>query len=186
VMSASSSIGYWAVATWIPAYTESVAVAAGVPNAARWAAIAGLSHTVGAIIGYLAGGFLADIVGRRTLLAGFFVGGLLTIPLLYGWSESLPAIVIAAGLNGMLTLGQFVWMAIYPPELFPTAVRATAVSLIFNSVRFISFLGPLFAGVLISRLGGYGATAMLFSIVYVLALAVVPLMPETKGKPLPA
>mgnify|MGYP001603474510 CR=1 FL=1 len=120
------------------------------------------------------------------LLAGFFAGGLFTIPLLYVWTESLPAVVLAAGLNGMLTLGQFVWMAIYPPELFPTAVRATAVSLIFNSARFISFLGPLFSGVLITRLGGYGATAMLFSLLYLVALCIVPFVPETKGKPLPA
>ena len=186
VMSVASSVGYWAVATWIPAYTESVAKAAGESNPGRWAAIAGLSHTVGAIIGYLAGGFLADVIGRRALLACFFGGGLLTIPLLYVWTHSLPAVVLAAGLNGMLTLGQFVWMAIYPPELFPTAVRATAVSLIFNSARYISFLGPLFAGVLITRLGGYSATAMLFSVVYVFALCVVPFLPETKGQPLPA
>ena len=186
VMSVASSVGYWAVATWIPAYTESVAKTAAVSNPGRWGAIAALSHTVGAIIGYLAGGFLADVIGRRALLACFFGGGLLTIPLLYVWTDSLPAVVLAAGLNGMLTLGQFVWMAIYPPELFPTAVRATAVSLIFNSARYISFLGPLFAGVLITRLGGYSATAMLFSLVYVLALCVVPFLPETKGKPLPA
>ena len=186
LMSVASSVGYWAVATWIPAYTVSVATSASVANPGRWGAIAGLSHTVGAIVGYLAGGFLADVIGRRALLACYFGGGLLTIPLLYVWADSLPAVVLAAGLNGMLTLGQFVWMAIYPPELFPTAVRATAVSLIFNSARFISFLGPLFAGVLISRLGGYGATAMLFSVVYLLALGVVPFMPETKGKPLPA
>ena len=186
VMSGASSVGYWAVATWIPAYTVSVATAASVADPGRWGAIAGLSHTLGAIAGYLAGGFLADVIGRRALLACYFGGGLLTIPLLYVWAESVPAVVVAAGLNGMLTLGQFVWMAIYPPELFPTAVRATAVSLIFNSVRFLSFLGPLFAGVLISRLGGYGAMAMLFSVVYVIALAVVPLLPETKGKPLPA
>jgi len=186
VMSVASSVGYWAVATWIPAYTESVAKAAGESNPGRWAAIAGLSHTVGAIIGYLAGGFLADVIGRRALLACFFGGGLLTIPLLYVWTHSLPAVVFAAGLNGMLTLGQFVWMAIYPPELFPTAVRATAVSLIFNSARYISFLGPLFAGVLITRLGGYSQTAMLFSVVYLFALMVVPFLPETKGQPLPA
>lgn len=185
-MSVASSVGYWAVATWIPAYTEAVAKSASVANPGRWGAIAGLSHTVGAIVGYLAGGFLADLIGRRALLACFFGGGLLSIPLLYVWTHSLPAVAFAAGLNGMLTLGQFVWMAIYPPELFPTAVRATAVSLIFNSARFLSFLGPLFAGVLISRLGGYGATAMLFSIVYALALVIVPFMPETKGKPLPA
>ena len=47
-------------------------------------------------------------------------------------------------------------------------------------------LGPEQWRVLISRLGGYGATAMLFSVVYLLALGVVPFMPETKGKPLPA
>lgn len=185
-MSVASSVGYWAVATWIPAYTESVARSAAVADPGRWGAIAGLSHTVGAILGYLAGGFLADVIGRRALLACFFGGGFLTIPLLYLWSHSPEAVVVAAGLNGMLTLGQFVWMAIYPPELFPTAVRATAVSLIFNSARFISFLGPLFAGVLISQLGGYGATAMLFSLLYLAALCVVPFVPETKGKPLPA
>ncbi|MGH9784955.1 MAG: MFS transporter, partial [Terriglobia bacterium] len=44
-MSIASSVGYWAVATWIPAYTESVAQSAAVANPARWGAIAGLSHT---------------------------------------------------------------------------------------------------------------------------------------------
>lgn len=186
VMSVGSTVGYWAVSTWIPAYVESIAKTASVPNPARWGAIAGLSHTIGAIIGYLAGGFLADLIGRRVLLACFFGGGLVSIPVMYLWTHSLPAVVLAAGLNGMFNLGQFVWMAIYPPELFPTAVRATAVSMIFNSARFVSFLGPLFAGILITHLGGYTATALLFSPVYVLALCAVPFLPETKGKPLPS
>ena len=186
VMSISTIIGYWAVATWVPSYVESVARAGGSGNPARWGAIAGLAYNVGAIIGFLAGGFLADLIGRRALLAGFFTGGLLTIPVLYLWARSPEAIVIAAALNGVFTSGQFVWMAIYPPELFPTAVRATAVSLIFNSARFISFLGPLFAGVLITRLGGYSMTAVIFGLIYIPALLVVPFLPETRGKPLPS
>ena len=92
----------------------------------------------------------------------------------------------AAAINGVFTLGQFAWMAIYPPELFPTVLRCTAVSLIFNTARFISCLGPLLAGLLITRLGGYSATALLFSLIYLLGLCAVVVLPETTGRALPA
>ena len=186
VMSLASTLGYWAVSSWIPAYVESSARAVGAADPARWAAIAGLLYSVGAIVGYLACGFTADVIGRKPMLAVLFAGSVVTTPVLYLWAHSPQALVIAAGLNGAFTLGQFAWMAIYPPELFPTAVRATAVSLIFNTARFISFLGPLFAGALITRLGGYSTTALLFSLGYLFALAAIPFLPETKGQPLPA
>ncbi|MBI2819225.1 MAG: MFS transporter [Acidobacteria bacterium] len=185
VMSLASTVGYWAVSTWIPAYTEAAAGAAGVESPARWGAVAGLLYNAGAIWGYLAAGFLADWIGRRPLLVCFFAGSLVTTPVVYLWSHSPAAIVVAAAVNGVFTLGQFAWMAIYPPELFPTALRATAVSIIFNTTRFLSFLGPLFAGLLITRLGGYGTTALLFSLTYLFAICAVPFLPETKGKPLP-
>jgi MFS family permease len=184
-MSLATTLGFWAVSTWIPAYVESLAKSLGVSNSARWGTLAGLTYTVGAIVGYLSAGFLADVVGRRYLLAAFFLGSVVSTPLLYLWSTTPAWAVAAAGLNGIFTLGQFAWMAIYPPELFPTGVRATAVSLVFNAARFISSFGPLVAGLLITRLGGYGTTAMLFSIVYLFALAVVPFLPETKGQSLP-
>jgi MFS family permease len=184
-MSLATTLGYWAVSTWIPSYVESVCRAANCERPSRWSAIAGLLYNSGAIIGYLAGGFLADIIGRRWLLASFFAGSLLTTPVLYLWTHSPWAIVAAAGLNGTFTLGQFVWIAIYPQELFPTAVRATAASMVFDTSRFISFLGPLFAGFLITRLGGYSSAAMLLSLVYVPGLIVAAFVPETKGEQLP-
>lgn len=185
LMSLATTIGYWAVSSWIPSYTETVAKAAGEANPGRWSAIAGILYNIGAIIGYLAGGFLADVIGRRALLACFFIGAIITTPLLYLGVHTPTAVVLAAGLNGIFTLGQFVWIAIYPAELFPTAVRATAMSMVFDTSRFISFLGPLVAGMLISKIGGFGATAMLFSSLYVVALIVVFFIPETTGKPLP-
>ncbi len=185
-MSLATTLGFWAVSTWIPAYVETLASSAGVVSPARWGTLAGMSYTVGAIVGYLAAGFLADALGRRALLAVFFVGSLLTTPLLYLGVATPQAAVAAAGLNGIFTLGQFAWMAIYPPELFPTAVRATAVSLVFNTARFVSALGPLVAGLLITRLGGFGITALVFSLGYALALVVVPFLPETRGEPLPS
>ena len=185
VMSLGTTVGFWAVSSWIPGYVESVAQAAGAPNPARWGGVAGILFTVGSIVGYISTGFLADWLGRRAMLRVLFLGALLTTPIVFLWTHSPETVAAAAALNGAFTLGQFAWMAVYSPELFPTAVRATAVSLVFNAARFVSILGPLLSGFLITRLGGYSASALLFSSVYLLALCAVPFLPETKGKPLP-
>ena len=184
-MSLGTMIGFWGVSTWVPAYVESVARAGHLGNPARWAAIAGVLFTLGSIVGYMSSGFLADLVGRRWMLCILFGGALLTTPIVFVWTHSPAMIAAAACLNGAFTLGQFAWMAIYSPELFPTAVRATSVSVIFNGARFVSILGPFVAGFMIIRLGGYRTTALLFSCVYLIALCAIPFLPETKGKPLP-
>ena len=44
----------------------------------------------------------------------------------------------------------------------------------------------LFAGMLIAQFGGFGKMAVAFSFIYILGFVLVPVLPETKGKPLPA
>jgi MFS family permease len=184
-MSLGTVVGYWAVSSWIPAYVESVTQPGAGGGASRWGGIAGLAYGCGSIPGYLVAAWLADTLGRRGMLASYFAGSILSTQALYVWSHEPFAFVVTAALHGFFTQGQFVWFAIYPAELFPTAVRTTALSAIFNSARFLSVFGPLLAGVLITRLGGYSATASFFSLIYLVALCAVPFLPETKGKPLP-
>lgn len=186
LMSLGTTIGYWAISSWIPAHVESITRATSAGATARVAAQSGVVYTLAGIVGLTAAGFVADVIGRRAMLAIFFGGSLLATPIVFLWTHSPRAVLIAVAINGIFTSGQFSWMAIYPPELFPTAVRGTAISFIFNAARFISFLGPLLAGFLISRLGGFSPAAMIFSASYFLALCAVPFLPETKGKPLPA
>jgi hypothetical protein len=83
------------------------------------------------------------------------------------------------------TLGQFARMAIYPAALFTSSVRSTATSFAFNSSRLFGFLGPILAGSIITKLGGYPRTTVTFGLIYLLGLAVIPFIPETKGHPLP-
>jgi hypothetical protein len=64
-------------------------------------------------------------------------------------------------------------------------LQGNGVALCFSTPRFIAFLGPLLAGVMIAKSGGYGRAATLISVVYILGLAAVPLLRETKGKALP-
>ena len=88
--------------------------------------------------------------------------------------------------NGFLTGGLYGWFAIHPPELFPTAARSTAISLIFNFARFLAMFGPILASTLIGFFGGYGPAATILAGIFAIGIVVLPLLPETKGQPLPA
>jgi len=116
----------------------------------------------------------------------FFAASLVLTPVLYLWTSDLHLLLLVAAINGFFTLGQYSWMSVWLPELFPTRMRATGMAFTFNSPRFIAFLGPMFAGALIAQLGGVSNVAVTFSFIYILGFVLVPFLPETKGKPLPA
>jgi MFS family permease len=94
-------------------------------------------------------------------------------------------LLLVFAVYGFFIQGIFSWTAVWLPELFPTRMRATAAGFIFNTPRLISAVAPLIAGSLIVNLGGYGKTASIIGIFYVLGLIAVPFLPETKGVPLP-
>jgi MFS family permease len=78
-------------------------------------------------------------------------------PLLFLGPTSLGLLVPIIVLNGVFTLGQYTWMPVWLPELYPTRLRATGVSFVFNTARFIACFGPLLAGAIITHLGGQAA-----------------------------
>jgi MFS family permease len=59
-------------------------------------------------------------------------------------------VLLMAAPSGFFSSGQFALMTVYLPELFPTRLRGTAMSLVFDSSRSVSALGPLLAGRLVS------------------------------------
>jgi MFS family permease len=185
LMSLTTTLAWWGISSWVPPYIASVAAKTGLPGP-QWASYAGMAYNFGAILGYISFGFLADALGRKPITMLFFAGALLLTPVLFLWTQDLNLLLVAAAVNAFFTLGQYSWMAVWLPELFPTRSRATGIAFCFNAPRFIAFLGPLFAGVLIVQFGGFSHAAMLISCIYVLGFVVAPFLPETKGKPLPA
>ena len=184
-LSFATTVGWWAVSSWLPIYTEVLAKAAGEP-ANLWGPRMGIIYNIGAISAYLASGFVADAMGRRKFLFFTYLGCLVTSVLAYTWSGSLEIFMAIAFLNGAFTLGfSFSWMAIYLAELFTSSVRATASSFVFNGARLIAWVFPIIAGQIVTSLGGVASAALIMSSVYVIGLAVPWLMPETAGKPLP-
>ena len=85
---------------------------------------------------------------------------------------------------GFFIEGVFSWTRGVAAGTLSDAHAADRRGFIFNVPRLISAIAPLIAGSLIVGLGGYGKTASIIGLFYILGLVAVPFLPETKGKPL--
>ena len=187
LLSLSTMVGWWAISTWLPAFTQGLAKAQGYSNPVVWGARAALVYTSGAVVAYLISGFVADAIGRRMFLFLTYAGALVMTPVTYLWTHSVERMMIVACINGFFTLGcAYSWMAIYPVELFSSSVRSTASAFVFNATRLIAWMFPIIAGTIIQRFGGISRAAIILGLIYVLGLFVPWFVPETRGKPLPA
>jgi MFS family permease len=185
LMSLSSVIGWWSVSTWVPLHLAEMATSIG-QQRQHWESVAGLVFNAGSIAGYLTFGVLADRYGRKPSVCAYYVGALVCSLWFFLRVADTPAMLWAAAATGFFASGQFAWMTIYLPELFPTRVRGSAISVVFDGTRSIAAAGPLVAGWLASSFGGIGAAAAVMSLIYLVGLAVAPFAgPETKGTMLP-
>jgi MFS family permease len=186
LMSLSSAVGWWSVSIWIPQYAAQLAANGGLQSQ-HWASLAGLMYNAGGIPGYLVLGWLADTFGRKPTTWLYYLGALGLSLCFFLLLKDRHALLVMAAANGFFTSGQFAWMTIYLPELFPTRVRGSAMCLVFDSSRLIAAFSPLLAGWLISFFGGIGTAAAMMSLIYIVGLTVTPFAgPETRRKPLPA
>ena len=184
LLSLTTTLTWWGISSWVPPYIASVAAKANLPGP-QWASYAGMAYNIGAIAGYISLGFFADRWGRKPVALGFVALAWLTTPVVFLWTHDLNLLLVASLVNGFFSLGLYSWMPVWLPELFPTRIRATGVAFVFNSPRFIAWIGPLVAGWLVANMGGFSNAAMSMAMIYLLGLFSAPFLPETRGKPLP-
>jgi MFS family permease len=186
LLSIVSTTGWWAISSWLPAFTVTLAKATGAIDAVAWGSRISIIYTVGAIVAYLAAGFIVDSIGRRAFLSMTFVGALITTIITYRYTATLSGMLIIAPINGFFTLGcAYAWMAIYPCELFTPSVRSTAISFVFNAARLIAWVFPIISGSMIKTFGGISHAALVMSSCYVLGIVIPWFLPETRGKGMP-
>ena len=184
LMSLTTTVGFWGISTWVPPFIASIAGASG-KLAPQWASYAGMAYTAGSVTGYIAFGFLADKFGRKPVTIIFFLISLIMTPVFFFLTKDLTWLLMLAFITAAFANGQYTWMPVWIPELYPTRIRATALAFAFNAPRFIAFLGPLLAGSMIVAFGGFGKAAMVLASIYILGILVTPMLRETKGQSLP-
>jgi MFS family permease len=175
---------FYGTSVLIPPYIGSLAAKNGL-DPKQWATLGAVIYNVGAIIGYISAGFLADALGRKKYMFLIFAGGLIVGPVMFNITPELVTALIFTALLGMFTLGAFSWMPIYLPELFATNVRSTATGFVFNTSRLIATPAPIYAAILFTSLGGPAKSVTYLCLLFIISIIVVIFLPETKGKPLP-
>ncbi|KAF1032394.1 MAG: putative metabolite transport protein YjhB [Pseudomonas sp.] len=180
--------GYWIITTFMPAYLQNI-LNVRIDQAPVFIVWIG----IGATIGYLAYGYLAESMGRRLAFALFFTGMAIMVPV-FSYSATLmpltdgkllftPQNVITLGslaaLLGFFT-GYFSGFGAWYAELFPTSIRATASGFCFNFGRIGAIAGIKLVPVLIP-LVGFTTTISLACVAYVIAAIMVFTLQETKG-----
>ena len=149
-----------------------------------------LLQNAGAFFGIYTFTHVTQRIGRRKAFAIAFVAAMLSTAYTFWNLNSFSDIFWMIPMMGFCQLALFGGYAIYLPELFPTRLRSTGTSFCYNVGRFVAALGPLALGLLTSRVFAHQAEPMRYAgvtmcLVFLIGLATVPFMPETKGKPLP-
>jgi len=186
ILSLATTVGWWAISSWLPAFAAQMAKSEGLSNPGVWAGRTALVYTLGAVVAYLLSGFLIDALGRRVFLFLTYLGALVTTVVTYQLTHSIHGLLVSSFINGFFTLGcAYSWMAIYPAELFTSSVRATAAGFIFNAARMLAWVFPILAGTMIQAAGGIPHAALALGSIYILGLIVPWFMPETRDMDLP-
>lgn len=177
---AAAMCGYWGLFTWIPSWLASPPSQGGpgldLVQSTTWIVI----MQIGAALGFIVFGYLADRIGRKTTFITYFVLSALAVPLYT--VITLPQLLLIVGpVVAFFGTGFYSGFAPTFAELFPTHVRATAQGFIYNTGRALSALAPAMVGFLSTYYGLTGALTFTAGFFLLAGLIVLLFLPETKG-----
>jgi len=183
IMNVFGMFAWWGLFTWIPAYLALPAARGGRDfGILSFTAFLVILNLCGMFPGYLLFGSIADKFGRKRAVILYLVLAALAVPP-FALARQPGIILLTASITAFFGTGFFVGSALLGSELFPTAIRATALGLSYNTARGISALAPFLIGTIGEKHGlGWGFATC--GIAFALAAAAAARVPETRGREL--
>jgi MFS family permease len=187
LLGSAVQFAYWGIFFWLPAFlarpVSQGGAGMGVVGSLGWI----IPVQIGAYLGYLTFGFIADHLGRRRTFILFMVVAALLVPI-YGQMARSPMMLMLLGpVLGYFGHGYFSMFGSFIAELYPTAIRATAQGTSYNIGRMAGAIAPYTIGAVAMLPGiGIGLALGVTSAFFLLAAALVFTLPDRSGQELEA
>jgi MFS family permease len=173
--------GYYAITTWLPTFLTTVRKLSVLSTG--WYLVVVIA---GSFAGYMVSAYLADRLGRKRTLILYAVFSFITVTAYTFLPISDPIMLVLGFPLGFFASGVFSPVGAFFTELFPSRVRASGQGFSYNVGRALGALFPTLVGYL-SRTVSLGFAIAIFAMsAYLLLIAAVALLPETRGKDLTA
>ncbi len=183
----SATFGLWAVTNWTPTFVEELLRVHQTSEdiISNYKSYAIMALNIGAILGYVLFGPLADRIGRKPTFLFFSLGSILMAPYIFYNVTNYTTLLLLLPVLGFFNNGIFSGFPIYLAELYPTRLRATGQGFCFNFGRILAATGPLLTGFLVNSFGSYAKAVAAVSLIYIVGIITLIWARETKGNPLP-
>ncbi len=173
-------VAYWGVTSWLPAFLASPISEGGagltITKSATWLIVLQL----GAFLGYVSFGWIADKIGRRPAFTLFMIGATAVVPIFAFGARSPMTLLLIGPLVGYFAHGYFSLFGAMLAELFPTRIRASAQGFCYNAGRLVSAAAPYAIGAAATK-HGLGFSIAADAVFFALGAFLIWLLPETKG-----
>ncbi len=144
-MNAAALFAWWGLFTWLPRFLSMPTAEGGrglsIVQTSAWTIV----MQTGTFLGYIAFGFLADRFSHKYTYIGFLVVAALLVPV-FAFVSNPNALLLIGPLVGFFGTGYFSGFSVIASELFPTALRASAMGFVYNIGRVLSAAAPYLIG----------------------------------------
>ena len=173
--------GSYALSVWLPTYLKTERGLSAL-NTGSYLMV----HIFGAFLGFLAGAYLSDRIGRKRTFVVSAFGSIVAVAIYLAVPISNDMMLLVGAPLGFIIYMMFSAMGPFMTELYPTEVRGAGQGFCYNSGRAVGALFPALVGFLSGEMG-LGAAILLFAVLaYGLMLLALVFLPETRGRPLSA
>jgi MFS family permease len=144
-MNAATLFAWWGLFTWVPQFLSLSTAQGGhgfsIVQTSMWTIV----MQGGTFLGYVLFGFIADRFSRKYTYIGYLLVAATLVPL-FAVVRSPTALLILGPLVGFFGTGYFSGFSVIASELFPTALRGTAMGFVYNIGRVTSAAAPWLIG----------------------------------------
>jgi MFS family permease len=172
-------IGLWAIFSWLPTWVQSISPEA---DAQKERGMSMMLLGMGGLTGGFVSGWLGKALGLKKGMVICFAACIMLSFLLFKMNSSMsPVVYVEIAVLALFFGASQGILSAFIPVLFPPAIRATATGFSFNIGRLFTATAVLSVGILVNALGGYGNAIFIFSLVFIIGLAVILLLKLDKS-----